>query len=107
MKPKFANSTSLYHITVVNEVYRPDLVFTTEKDAQKFAAKHIHPDYPVSIKPVNIVIGLEEDEHDRLEVEKKTLEAKLAEVNKKLGNDTQPRTGSINNINDLIDFFLR
>jgi hypothetical protein len=104
MKPKFANSKPLYRIVVEGKVYRPDLVFVTVEDAQRFTEKHIHPSYSVSIEPVKIVIGLEEDEHDRLEAEKKTLEAKLAEVNKKLGNDTQPRTGSFD---DLVDFFLR
>lgn len=104
MKPKFANSNPLYQISVSGGIYRSDLVFVTMEDAQRFAAKHIYPGSPVSIEPVKIVIGLEEDEHDRLEAEKKTLEAKLAEVNKKLGNGTQSRTGSID---DLVDFFLR
>lgn len=104
MKPKFANSNPLYQITIAGGIYRPDLAFTTEKDAQNFAISKLAPGTLIAVKPVKIVIGLEEDEHDRLEAEKKTLEAKLAEVNKKLGNDTQPRTGSID---DLVDYFLR
>lgn len=105
MKPKFANSNPLYQISVSGGIYRSDLVFTTPEDARKFAASKLSSlGTLITIEPVKIVIGLEEDEHDRLEVEKKTLEAKLAEVNKKLGNDTQSRTGSID---DLVDFFLR
>lgn len=105
MKPKFANSKPLYQISALEQVYRPDLVFTTPEAAQKFAENESIPKALIEINPVKIVIGLEEDEHDRLEAEKKTLEAKLAEVNKKLGNDTiQSHTGSIA---DLIDFLSR
>lgn len=102
MKPKFANSSPLYQISVSGGLYRSDLVFTTPEDARKFAESEIAN--PVSIKPVKIVIGLEEDEVDRLVAEKKALEAKLTEVNKKLGDNIQSRAGSID---DLVDFFLR
>jgi hypothetical protein len=85
MKPKMANSKPLYQITALGGgIYRPDLVFTTPENAQKFAASELAPGILISVNPVNIVVGLEEDEVDRLVAEKKTLEAKLAEVNKKL-----------------------
>lgn len=108
MKPRFANSRSLYRIAIAGGTYHPNLVFVTKEDAQKFAAskltsKDIACIEPVNIVigPVNIVIGLEEDESDRLMAEKKTLEAKLAEVNKKLGDNTQSR---IRSIDELVDF---
>lgn len=101
MKPKFANSSPLYQISVSGGLYRPDLVFTTPEDARKFAESEIAN--PVSIKPVKIVIGLEEDELDRLVAEKKTLEAKLAEVNKKLKANTQSQ---IAGFDDFMNTFL-
>lgn len=99
MKPKFANSSPLYQLSVSGGIYRPDLVFTAPEVAQKFAESELSRlGASVHITPVKIVIGLEEDEHDRLKAEKKTLEAKLTEVNKKLRNNTQSR---IFNFGDL------
>jgi hypothetical protein len=102
MKPRFANSKSLYRIAVAGGTYHPDLVFATKEDAQKFAESKLSSNV-VSIEPVNIVIGLEEDETDRLVAEKKTLEAKLAEVNKKLKNNIQSQTSSFD---DFIRAFI-
>ena len=105
MKPKFANSKPLYQITALGGgIYRPDLVFITPEDAQRFATSELAPGILTSVKPVKIVIGLEEDDHDRLEAEKKTLEAKLAEVNKKLKSNAQSQ---IADFNDFISFFFQ
>lgn len=102
MKPKFANSDSLYQIFISGGIYRPDLVFTTPENAREFAVSELSPDASVSIKPVKIVIGLEEDETDCLLAEKKALEAKLAEVNKKLKDNTHVRK-----FNDFMNIFLQ
>lgn len=104
MKPKFANSKPLYRISVSGGIYRSDLVFTDPEIARKFAASELSPDTFVSIKPVNIVVGLEEDETDRLVAEKKTLEAKLAEVKKKLKDYVQSQTEGFD---DFICAFMR
>jgi hypothetical protein len=103
MKPKFANSSPLYYITIAGGVYRPDLLFISKEDAEKFAASEISSYSIAHINPAKIVVGLEDDETDRLMAEKKALEAKLAEVNKKLKDNTQQTTGKFS---DFMNLFL-
>lgn len=82
MKPKIATSKKLYQIDILGMAY-PGAVFATPELAEEFANKTFEKD-SYNIKPVDIIIGFEEDETDRLFKEKEALEAKLSEVINKL-----------------------
>lgn len=82
MKPKMATSKKLYQIDILGMAY-PGAVFATPELAEEFANKTFEKD-SYSIKPVDIIIGFEEDELDHLFKEKEVLEAKLSEVINKI-----------------------
>ena len=83
MKLKIATSKKLYQIEDILGMLYPGAVFATPELAEEFANKTFEKD-SYNIKPVDIIIGFEEDETDRLFKEKEALEAKLSEVINKI-----------------------